>query len=66
MIALAAPSGDDANDVKHRPKLRGLSHSIAFVLALVAGVALLSKPTHGAMRAGAVGYVVCASLMFGI
>ncbi len=66
MFAVTAYSGEASDDVKHRPKLRGLSHSVAFLLALIAGVALLGKPTHGVMRAGAAAYIVCAAVMFGV
>lgn len=55
----------EAAEVKHRPKLRGLSHSIAFVLALIGGAVLLSKPTAGDVRAGGIAYVICAAIMFG-
>jgi len=59
-------SEDDAASRKARPKLRGLSHSVAFFLMLAAGAVLLSLPTHGPKRLGAEIYIACGALLFGI
>jgi hemolysin III len=51
---------------KVKPKLRGVSHYIAFCSAVVASVALVFSPRTGAAYAGGVVYGVTVMLMFGL
>jgi hemolysin III len=48
-----------------RPRLRGLLHALAFPVALVAGVVLISLAPHGAARFAAAIYSVSAWAVFG-
>ncbi len=56
----------EAHEHKHRPKLRGLSHSLAFFGVVGLGVPLLSSPLRGLPKLGAAIYVVCSAVMFGL
>lgn len=49
-----------------KPKLRGVSHQIAFFVTLVAGPALVLFTRPGAARINIVIYAVCLSALFGV
>jgi hemolysin III len=49
-----------------RPKLRGLLHGIAFPLAVVAGIVLVSLAGNARARLGCAIYALTAVLLFGI
>jgi hemolysin III len=48
-----------------KPRLRGLSHEIAFYLALPLGVALVLEPDTGRGRAAAIVFAASVAAMFG-
>ncbi len=64
--SLPPPGAPVSAHEKHRPKLRGLSHSVAFFATLALGVPLLRSPLSGLPKLGAAIYVACSAVMFGL
>jgi hemolysin III len=65
ILALQAPDSSSPV-VKVKPRLRGVSHGIAFVVGLVGAVFLARAPATGAQYVAGLVYAVGMCLMFGL
>src|SRR5712691_3595251 len=62
----AALTGSTPGNCESRPRLRGVSHQIAFLVALPLGVAL-ALTAHGAVaRTAAIAFAASVAAMFGV
>jgi len=62
MPATTAPS---PTLLRQKPRLRGVSHQIACVVGLIAGIVLITRVSPGAPRVAAIVYTLCLTALFG-